>query len=86
MGQKLEERWIFLVNQSKTLKMVKEKMISMDGLEYGEISGESGTPLRAWRQLISFLGRLLPLKLCMNQDKLRFLNVLDKKIIRSENI
>ena len=74
------------MNQSKTLKMVKEKMISMDGLEYREISGESGKPLRAWRQLISFLGRLLPLKLCMNQDKLRFLNDLDKKIIRSENI
>ena len=67
---------MFLVNQSKTLKMVKEKMISMDELEYREISGESGKPLRAWRQLISFLGRLLPL----------LLNVLDKKIIRSENI
>ena len=63
------------MKQSKTL-MVKEKMISMDGLEYREISGESGKPLRAWRQLISFLGRLLPL----------LLNVLDKKIIRSENI
>ena len=47
---------------------------------------ESGKQLRVWKQLISFRGRLLQLKLCMNQDKLRFLNDLDKKIIRSENI
>ena len=47
---------------------------------------ESGKQLRVWKQLISFRGRLLQLKLCMNQDKLHFLNDLDKKIIRSENI
>ena len=45
-----------------------------------------GKQLRVWKQLISFRGRLLQLEFCMNQDKLHFLKVLDKKIIRSENI
>ena len=47
---------------------------------------ESGKQLRVWKQLISFRGRLLQLKLCMNQDKLHFLGDLDKNIIMSENI
>ena len=47
---------------------------------------ESGKQLRVWKQLISFRSRLLQLEFCMNQDKLHFLKVLDKKIIRSENI
>ena len=47
---------------------------------------ESGKQLRVWKQLISFRGRLLQLKLCMNLDKLHFLSDLDKNIIMSENI